>query len=306
MNCLNCGKPLGAGLKFCPACGSAVPQPAPFAPPHGEARPSFGASHAAAPPRRKSRAGKILLVVFGVFLVLAAGAGLAVYYGIRYFADTVKSSEPYRVAEQELRDNVVANGVLGGIAHIGFPVGAYGTDPDGSGQAAFTMSVEGSLAKGQYVVALQREGGTWRVVKSDLRMSDGTVHNLLDSPETGAPSADLELEDGPPPPPAPPGDAGVVTVKVPGAVEVGPLDEAAQSKPEPAYPSVARAARATGKVVVRVTVDESGRVILASAMSGHPLLRAAAEAAARQARFAPTVRNGRPVKAMGTLAYEFR
>jgi TonB family protein len=301
---MNCGKELRADLKFCPACGTPAAQPAPFAAPQGQARTSWGVGPEAAPPRRKSRAGKILLILFGVFLVLAAGAGLAVYFGVRYFANTVRSSEPYRVAEKELRESTVANGVLGGIKSIGFPIGAYDTKADGSGHAAFTMSVEGSLTSGQYVVVLEREGGTWRVVKGDLTLSDGVAHNIINVEEGDQPTVLVDLGSAPPAPPLPPG-AGGGTVKVPGAVEVGALDDEAQSRPAAPYPPIARAARASGKVVVRVTVDESGRVILASAMIGHPLLRAAAEAAARQARFAPTVRGGRPVKVIGTLTYEF-
>jgi TonB family protein len=302
---MNCGKTLAAGLKFCPACGTPAPQPAPFGATQGQARTSWGVGHGAAP-RRKSRAGKILLVVFGVFLLLAAGAGLAVYYGVRYFADTIKSSEPYRVAEKELRESPAANGVLGGIKSTGFPVGAYKTEVDGSGDAGFTMSVEGGLTSGQYVVLLRREGGVWRVVKGELTLSDGRVVDIAGGAEGDVPSVEVEIDGAPPAPPAPPGGVNLGTVKVPGAVEVGALDDKAQSKPAPPYPAVARAARVSGKVVVRVTVDESGRVILASAASGHPLLRAASEAAARQARFAPTVRDGRPVKVIGTLTYEFR
>ncbi len=46
--------------------------------------------------------------------------------------------------------------------------------------------------------------------------------------------------------------------------------------PKPAYPSAARAVRASGAVNVQVMVDENGNVISATAISGHPLLRQAA------------------------------
>jgi TonB family protein len=68
---------------------------------------------------------------------------------------------------------------------------------------------------------------------------------------------------------------------------------------------VARAAHASGTVNVQVTVDEKGNVTSASAVSGHPLLRAAAIAAARQARFAPTKLSGTPVKVTGIIVYNF-
>lgn len=60
------------------------------------------------------------------------------------------------------------------------------------------------------------------------------------------------------------------------------------SLPKPPYPPVARAVRATGEVVVSIKIDRNGKVAEAVADSGHPLLRKAAEAAARQARFEPS------------------
>lgn len=77
------------------------------------------------------------------------------------------------------------------------------------------------------------------------------------------------------------------------------------SKPAPPYPALAKAARADGVVVVRVVVDEEGRVVAAQAESGHPLLRAVCVQTARQARFTPTLIEGRPVKIHGLISYNF-
>jgi protein TonB len=85
----------------------------------------------------------------------------------------------------------------------------------------------------------------------------------------------------------------------------GVLDERAVSKPRPVYPGIALAARASGEVSVQVTVDENGDVTAASAVSGHPLLRQAAERAARRAKFKPEVFDGEPVAVTGTLNYKF-
>ncbi len=63
--------------------------------------------------------------------------------------------------------------------------------------------------------------------------------------------------------------------------------------------------RAGGQVQVQVTIDEDGNVISASAVSGHPLLRQAAAAAARQAKFQPTLLSGEPVRVTGTIVYNF-
>jgi TonB family protein len=90
-----------------------------------------------------------------------------------------------------------------------------------------------------------------------------------------------------------------------GAISGGVLNGKATSMPQPQYPAIARAAHASGAVTVQVTVDEEGNVIYAKAVAGHPLLQAAAVAAARQAKLAPTRLSGQPVKVTGTLIYNF-
>jgi TonB family protein len=86
-------------------------------------------------------------------------------------------------------------------------------------------------------------------------------------------------------------------------VSGGVLDGRAISKPAPQYPQ--EPLRVAGEVRVRVVIDETGRVISAKAVSGHPLLQAAAVAAARKAVFAPTLLSGKPVKVTGVLTYRF-
>jgi TonB family protein len=88
-------------------------------------------------------------------------------------------------------------------------------------------------------------------------------------------------------------------------VSGGVLNGKAISLPKPEYPAIARAAGASGTVVIQVTIDEEGRVISASAVSGHPLLRSTATEAARSARFSTTFLAGQPVKVTGTIRYNF-
>jgi protein TonB len=105
---------------------------------------------------------------------------------------------------------------------------------------------------------------------------------------------------------APPPKATPTPVPKPRApISGGVLNGKAISKPQPAYPPIAKAARASGTVTVQVTVDEQGRVISARAAGGHPLLQQAAVAAARQARFSPTLLSGQPVKVNGVITYNF-
>jgi len=116
----------------------------------------------------------------------------------------------------------------------------------------------------------------------------------------GGPSGPVVKSDVPPPPPPPP-PPPKKNVTVSGGV----LNGKAISKPAPAYPPIAKAARAQGTVTVQILVDETGRVISATAVSGNPLLQAAAVSAARQARFSPTMLSGQPVKVSGVITYNF-
>jgi TonB family protein len=86
-------------------------------------------------------------------------------------------------------------------------------------------------------------------------------------------------------------------------VSGGVLDGRAVRKPAPLYPR--ETLRVAGEVRVRVVIDETGRVISAKAVSGHPLLQAAAVAAARKAVFEPTLLGGKSVKVTGVLTYRF-
>jgi TonB family protein len=75
--------------------------------------------------------------------------------------------------------------------------------------------------------------------------------------------------------------------------------------PTPEYPAIARAAHASGQVVVQLIIDVDGTVSAAAAISGHPLLQAASVQAARNARFSVTKVNDQPVKVTGVITYTF-
>jgi protein TonB len=85
----------------------------------------------------------------------------------------------------------------------------------------------------------------------------------------------------------------------------GVLQGKAIKRFQPPYPPIARAARASGAVQIQVTISEDGRVIEASVISGHPLLRDAALQAAKQWVFQPTELTGIPVKVQGVLTFNF-
>jgi protein TonB len=109
----------------------------------------------------------------------------------------------------------------------------------------------------------------------------------------------VQIADEPPPPEAP----KPTPPRAP--ISGGVLNGKAISLPKPPYPQIARAAHASGTVVVQVLIDENGSVVSAHAVSGHPLLQAVAVQAARQARFSPTKLSGQPVKVTGVIQYNF-
>src|SRR5215510_1835575 len=110
--------------------------------------------------------------------------------------------------------------------------------------------------------------------------------------------AKVQIADEPPPPEAKPTPRAA-------PISGGVLNGKAISLPKPAYPPIAKAAHASGTVVVQVVIDENGNVVSAHAVSGHPLLQGAAVGAARQARFSPTKLSGQPVKVTGVIQYNF-
>lgn len=111
--------------------------------------------------------------------------------------------------------------------------------------------------------------------------------------------ARIDIGAEPPPPEAP----KPTPPRAP--ISGGVLNGKAISLPKPAYPPIARAAHASGTVVVQVLIDENGNVVSAHAVSGHPLLQAVAVGAARQAKFSPTKLSGQPVKVTGVIQYNF-
>jgi TonB family protein len=90
-----------------------------------------------------------------------------------------------------------------------------------------------------------------------------------------------------------------------GTVMGGVLNDYATSLPEPELPDAAKAANASGKIPVEVVVNEKGVVSAVSVVEGPQELRAAAAAAARQAKFGPFLKDGKPVKVAGVINYEF-
>jgi len=111
------------------------------------------------------------------------------------------------------------------------------------------------------------------------------------------PPTRIVLPDDPPPPPQPPKDRVVKISKI--------LNSQAISLPKPKYPQMAIAIHLQGVVNVQVLIDETGRVVSAKAVNGHPIFIPEATRAALQAKFSPTIIGDQPVKVSGVISYNF-
>lgn len=88
-------------------------------------------------------------------------------------------------------------------------------------------------------------------------------------------------------------------------ISAGIMNGRAIKLPKPEYPRAARAAGAAGTVKVQIMFDETGKVIWAQAVDGHPDLRQVSEDAALRSEFAPVKLSGQPVKVKGFIIYNF-
>lgn len=159
-----------------------------------------------------------------------------------------------------------------------------------------------------------RPNTAFQISDKDTDVSAPSTGPVRDSSSSGGPTVVstpkpqvVDKEDDEPPPvvktptptpkPTPP--------PVPKTISGGVVNGKAVNLVKPPYPPAAKAVRASGAVNVQVTIDENGNVISASAVSGHALLKAAAEQAARASKFSPTMLSGQKVKVTGVIVYNF-
>ena len=152
------------------------------------------------------------------------------------------------------------------------------------------------------VFDLSKEGPAWKI--DNIGGAELEESTSLETPTPIGP----RLVEEPPPPPSPSSEKGGTETKSgtkSKTISGGVLNGKAINLPQPAYPPIARAAKASGTVVVQVLVDENGNVVSAHAVSGHPLLQAVSVVAARSAKFSPTRLGGESVKVTGVITYKF-
>jgi protein TonB len=77
------------------------------------------------------------------------------------------------------------------------------------------------------------------------------------------------------------------------------------SAPKPDYPGLAKIAHIGGPVVLQAVVAKNGSVLATHVLSGHRLLRGAAQDAVRRWRFRPYVMDGHPVEVSTIVTVRF-
>lgn len=169
------------------------------------------------------------------------------------------------------------------------------------------------LSEGRYTISVTKKGYKKTVKQVTIDCggldSDGSVSEIIFLQKGSAkqtyemPNRVIGSESKPSNEPVGTTDAvpQVYTAVSDGAV----INDEATNLVKPSYPAAARVVKASGAVNVQVTIDEQGNVVSASAISGHPLLRSAAEKAARESKFKPTYLAGEPVKVTGIIVYNF-
>ncbi|MFN6964177.1 MAG: TonB family protein [Pyrinomonadaceae bacterium] len=93
---------------------------------------------------------------------------------------------------------------------------------------------------------------------------------------------------------------------VPTSIDLGTLSSAnAVRMVKPTYSPIALRSNISGKVTVKVTLDEEGNVTSAKAIDGHQLLRQTSEDAAMKSKFKPAMYEGKPIRSTGTIVYNY-
>jgi Ca-activated chloride channel homolog len=162
------------------------------------------------------------------------------------------------------------------------------------------MSHEGVFGAHDIDLQVKERGKQQIQINGGVSGHAGAFFDLRAGGRSSSPAA-----SPPPPPPSKgvPSQMAISPKKLTVSGDV--LQGKATRKVQPAYPPIAKSARGQGAVQIQVTISESGEVMNAQALSGHPMLREAALQAAKQWRFKPAELSGVPVKTQGLLTFNF-
>ncbi|HEX8397632.1 MAG TPA: energy transducer TonB [Pyrinomonadaceae bacterium] len=237
------------------------------------------------PPRRKSNAGMLIaLGVLGVLILLGVGG-----FGAWWLLGS-RGNRTNEIAAANSNANLNQNANLSANENLS-------ANGNGNANANANLNLNANL-KTPTPTPTRTPTPTPTPANRNANLSN--ANNVLNTNANLAANANLQQ-----PTPSPAATPTPQRPPQPTTISGGVVNGKAVNLPKPPYPQAARALRASGVVNVQVLIDENGRVVSAQAVSGHPLLRAAAESAARQARFNPTMLSNQPVKVSGTIVYNF-
>ena len=86
----------------------------------------------------------------------------------------------------------------------------------------------------------------------------------------------------------------------------GEAMSAVASRVEPEYPPLAKQLKIAGSVELEAVVAESGAVEKVNIVSGNPVLTKAGIEALMKWKFKPVVADGKPVKALAPVTFDFK
>ena len=140
-------------------------------------------------------------------------------------------------------------------------------------------------------------------------MGPGVAGGMGSSNGSGNGAIDTLLASraAPPPPPPPVVRKAAAAPAPPTRIKLGGVVVKSKliSGPQPAYPPLARQARIEGTVRLEAVISREGTILNLRAISGHPLLIAAALTAVEHWLFRPTSLNGDPVEVATVIDVNF-
>jgi TonB family protein len=184
------------------------------------------------------------------------------------------------------------------------PAAAPATQPVVAPNNAVAKPTVDSRSQGN--VAVNKPGNKQKTTATPLPAASANANTITTGGPVEAKTVDssakqlVSVDAEPPPPTGTPAPRPILK-----PVSGGVLNGTALALPPPVYPEAAKRMRTAGLVEVAVVLDESGKVVSATATSGPTILRDAAVQAALRARFSPTKLSGQPVKVSGVINYKF-
>jgi TonB family protein len=249
-------------------------------------RPATTESIRRQPPQKSNTAKVVFLTIFGTIVTLAAAAGI--FWFLSNQDSNSNQNVNYNTNFNSIDININVNPeVSNSLANFN-----YNVNTNGNVNANANANLKTPTPTRTPTPSPSPTANANSAINMD---TNALPTNIRPTPPRPSPS-ESPIE----PPSAPPTPAPVNR-----PVNAGILNSRAVTLPKPAYPPLAKQMRAAGQVAVQVLVDEAGNVTSAKATSGNPLLRASAEAAARQSKFNPVLVNNQPVQASGVVLYNF-